>query len=63
MGQGKQIWTKHITKAAQEQGCSKKITLEVLERNEGAQSLYAKLGYGDVVLDESAGRTLHPALG
>ncbi len=47
-----------IEEIAREQGCCK-ITLEVLERNEGAQSLYAKLGYGDVVLDESTGRTLH----
>lgn len=42
---------------ARERGCVK-LTLEVLEGNAVAQSLYQSLGYGDYVLDPAMGRAL-----
>ncbi|MFT3997675.1 MAG: GNAT family N-acetyltransferase [Asticcacaulis sp.] len=42
---------------ARERGCVK-LTLEVLEGNVVAQSLYEALGYGDYVLDPAQGRAL-----
>ncbi|MFT3996411.1 MAG: GNAT family N-acetyltransferase, partial [Asticcacaulis sp.] len=42
---------------ARERGCVK-LTLEVLEGNAVAQSLYEALGYGDYVLDPAQGRAL-----
>lgn len=42
---------------ARERGCTK-LTLEVLEGNAVAQSLYSALGYGDYVLDPVMGRAL-----
>lgn len=47
-----------VEELARAEDCCR-VTLEVLERNEAAQALYAKLGYGDVVPNAALGRTLH----
>lgn len=46
-----------IEAVARERGAAK-VTLEVLEGNEGARALYASLGYGDYALDPEYGRAM-----
>ena len=46
-----------IEAVARERGAAK-VTLEVLEGNEGARALYASLGYGDYALDPAMGRAM-----